>query len=50
MGWAYQKAEPKIKIKFMHNFKLSTSPTYLSTSLIKYIVWTHLGQLMYLLT
>jgi hypothetical protein len=31
MGWANQKAQPKTKRKVMDNFKLSTSPTYLST-------------------
>jgi hypothetical protein len=35
----------------MHNFKILTSPTYLSTKLIMYLIWlTHLGQPKYLPT
>jgi len=30
MGWVNQKPQPKIKKQIMHNFKILTSPTYLS--------------------
>jgi len=30
MGWANQKVQPKTKKQIMHNFKILTSPTYLS--------------------
>ncbi len=31
MGWIDEKTQPKTKKQIMHNYKVFTSPTYLST-------------------
>jgi len=51
IGWTNQKVQLKTKKQIMHNSKILTSQTYLSTLLSRYLVWfTHLGRPMYLPT